>query len=90
MIKQFLGKTILGKFSRLEKEIKKHKPNLKEISKDSHEYKYFLFEYMQICYYVTHKQMHANTAKHNQFRLYNIDLNDIKIQNARCFNVKVS
>ena len=45
---------------------------------------------MQICYYVTHKQMYANTSKHNQFRLYNIDLNDIKIQNARCFNVKVS
>ena len=43
MIKQFLEKTILGKFSRWEKKIKKHEPNLKEISKDSHEYKYFLF-----------------------------------------------
>ena len=41
MIKQFLGKTILGKFSRREKKIKKHEPNLKEISKDSHEYKIF-------------------------------------------------
>ena len=41
MIKQFLEKTILAKFSRWEKKIKKHEPNLKEISEDSHEYKIF-------------------------------------------------
>ena len=30
-------------------------------------------------HYVTHKQMHANTSRHNQLRLYNIDLKDIYI-----------
>ena len=61
--------------------IKKHKPNLKKNNKnnkDSHEYKYSLFQYMKTWHYVTHEQMHANTSRHNQFRLYNIDLNYIK------------
>ena len=40
---------------------------------------------MQTRQYVTHKQMHAKSSRHNQLRLYNIDLNDIKISMQSVF-----
>jgi len=51
-------------------------------------YLYSLFQYTQTWHYVIHVQMHVDISKHSQFRLYNINLNYIKNQHARCLELK--